>query len=114
MAMLGSVMMGGATYSIILSGGLTRSLLKGVKVARTRGANLLDGLSCGGVGLIPYGGAVLYAASQASATGLVSADFGAMDFIPYTYHCMLLIVVYWVSIATGWGSSFEDESSENS
>lgn len=114
LAMLGSVMMGGATYSIILSGGLTRSLLKGFKVARTRGANLLDGLSCGAVGLIPYGGAVLYAASQASATGLVSADFGAMDFIPYTYHCMLLIVVYWVSIATGWGSSFEDESSEDS
>lgn len=74
----------------------------------------MDGLSCGAVGLIPYGGAVLFAASQASATGLVSADFGAMDFIPYTYHCMLLIVVYWVSIATGWGSSFEDESSENS
>lgn len=110
LAMMGSLMMGGATYSIILSGGLTRNLLRGFRVARTRGANLLDGLSCGVVGLIPYGGAVLYAVSQASATGLVDPGFSAMDFIPYTYHCMLLLVVYWVSIVTGWGSKFEDET----
>lgn len=112
LAMLGSLMMGGATYSIILSGGLTRNLMKNFNVARTRGANILDGLACGTVGLLPYGGAVLFAASQAAATGLVDASFNATNFIPYTFHCMLLIVVYWFAIFTGWGAKFENQQEE--
>jgi Na+/H+ antiporter NhaC len=108
LAMLGSLMMGGATYSIILSGGLTRNLMKNFNVARTRGANILDGLACGTVGLLPYGGAVLFAASQAAATGLVDASFNATNFIPYTYHCMILSVVYWFAMLTGWGAKFEN------
>jgi len=47
LAMLGSAMMGGATYSILLSGGLARNLLKNFHVDRARGANILDGLACG-------------------------------------------------------------------
>ncbi len=108
LAMLGSAMMGGATYSILLSGGLARNLLKGFRVDRARGANILDGLSCGVAGLLPYGGAVLYAVSCATATGLVGENFTAFSFIPYTYHCMLLIAVYWLAILTGFGKKFED------
>ena len=107
LAMLGSCLMGGATYSIVLSGGLSRSLLKSYHIQRSRGANLLDGLACGAVGLLPYAGAVLVAVSQAISTGVVDDSFTAMAFIPYTFHCMGLVVVYWVSIITGWGSNYE-------
>ncbi len=107
LAMLGSAMMGGATYSILLSGGLARNLLKNFHVDRARGANILDGLACGTAGLLPYGGAVLYAVSCAAATGMVDGGFTAFDFIPYTYHCMLLIVVYWIAILSGFGKKFE-------
>ena len=99
--------MGGATYSIVLSGGLSRNLLKSYHIQRSRGANLLDGLACGAVGLLPYSGAVLVAVSQAVSTGVVSDTFTAAAFIPYTFHCMALVVVYWVSIFTGWGSNYE-------
>ena len=107
LAMLGSAMMGGATYSILLSGGLARNLLKNFNVEKARGANILDGLACGTAGLLPYGGAVLYAVSCAAATGMVDGTFTAFDFIPYTYHCMLLLAVYWIAIVTGFGKKFE-------
>lgn len=107
LAMLGSAMMGGATYSILLSGGLARNLLKNFNVDKARGANILDGLACGTAGLLPYGGAVLYAVSCSTATGMVDGNFTAFDFIPYTYHCMLLLAVYWIAIATGFGKKFD-------
>ncbi len=107
LGMLGSLLMGGATYSIILSGKLSRNLLKSYNVERTRGANLLDGLACGTVGLLPWAGAVLVGVAQAISTGAVSEDFTALEFIPYNFHCMLLIVVYWVAILSGWGCKFE-------
>ena len=107
LAMLGSAMMGGATYSILLSGGLARNLLKSFHVDKARGANILDGLACGMAGLLPYGGAVLYAVSCATATGVVDGTFTAFDFIPYTYHCMLLLAVYWLAILTGFGKKFD-------
>ena len=109
LAMLGAAMMGGGTYSILLSGGLARNLLKNFQVARTRGANILDGLACGTAGLLPYGGAVLYAVSCAAATGMVGSEFTAFSFIPYNYHCMLLIAVYWISIIIGFGKKFEKD-----
>ena len=63
---------------------------------------------CSTAGLLPYGGTVLYAVSCATATGMVDGNFTAFSFLPYSYHCMLLIVVYWLAILTGFGKKFED------
>ena len=33
--------------------------------------------------------------------------FSIISAMPYSFHCMLLVVVYFVSILTGWGRKFE-------
>ena len=52
---------------------------------------------------------MLYAVSCAAATGMVGSEFTAFSFIPYNYHCMLLIAVYWISIIIGFGKKFEKD-----
>lgn len=47
--------------------------------------------------------------SLALSTGAVSEDFSIIAAMPYSFHCMLLVVVYIVAILTGWGRKFETQ-----
>ena len=41
--------------------------------------------------------------------GMAGSEFTAFSFIPYSYHCILLIVTYRISIIVGFGKKFEED-----
>lgn len=40
---------------------------------------------------------------------MAGSEFTAFSFIPYSYHCILLIVTYRISIIVGFGKKFEED-----
>lgn len=104
-----SVCLGGTTSVIALCGPVVREIMMPYHIARDRTANMLDGMSCGMGGVLPWGTAVLTCASQAIATGVVGADWSPLDFIPFNFHCMALVVIYWFATFSGWGRTYETD-----
>ena len=103
-----TLMTAAATASIAMVGPVIRPILKKYKIERCRGANLLDGIACGVGGLCFWNLSPMAAWSLALSTGAVPEDFSIISAMPYSFHCMLLLVVYFVAIITGWGRKFEE------
>lgn len=103
-----TLMTAAATAAIAMVGPVMRRILKKYKIERSRGANLLDGIACGVGGLCFWNLSPMSAWSLALSTGAVPEDFSIISAMPYSFHCMLLVVVYFVAILTGWGRKFED------
>lgn len=97
------------TVNIVTVGPVVRKILKQHGIARARGANILDGFSSGLGGTLPYSGTTLFPVGLIVATGLVPSDYSVMSYVPYSFHCWALIVVFWFAILTGWGRKFERE-----
>ncbi len=95
------------TVNIVTIGPVVREILKEHNIARERGANILDGFSSGLGGTLPYSGTALFPVGLIVATGLVPADYSVMSYIPYSFHCWALIVIFWFAILSGWGRKFE-------
>ena len=104
-----TLMTAAATASIAMVGPVIRPILKKYNIDRARGANILDGIACGVGGLCFWNLSPMAAWSLALSTGAVSDDFSIMSAMPYSFHCMLLVVVYFVAILTGWGRKFEKQ-----
>ncbi len=112
LATLGSVMISSPTVTIVTFGPIVRNTLKKFGIDRTRGANIMDGISCAFGGVLPYAATFLVAVSQAELTGVIDSTlYPAISYIPYVFHCWALLVVFWISIFTGFGRKQEDAKS---
>lgn len=104
---VGSVAIGAASITILFVGPLVRKLLETHNIERTRGSNLMDGIGTGFAGLVPYNPVCLNAVSLAIASGVVGESFSFLDFIPYNFQSIMLIVLFTLSAITGVGRRFD-------
>ena len=104
---LGMFFVSSPTVSIVTVGPLVREIMHKFNLARSRGANILDGFASGIGGTLPYASTAIFPLSIAIATGAVGNDFTVMDYLPYSFHCWGLIGVFWLSIITGFGREIE-------
>lgn len=107
---VGICLISSPTVNIVTVGPVVRKILKPFNISRDRGANILDGFSCGLGGTLPFTSTCIYPLAMGIATGAVSESFSVMDYVPYSFHCWGLIIVFWVSIILGFGRTFEDPS----
>ncbi len=99
---------GGSTASIAVSGPMARRIMRPFRVARERTANILDGLACGTSCFVPYSPANASMASLALSLGVVADEgFSAFDYAAYNFHGMMLVLLFWLAIFTGWGRRIE-------
>ena len=98
---------GAASISILFVGPVVRKLLQTHNIERTRGSNLMDGISTGRAGIVPYNPVGLNAVSLAVASGVVSESFSFLDYVPYNFQSWLLILLFLLSAITGIGRRFE-------
>ena len=96
------------TSCICIMGPVVRSILKPFGIERTRGANIIDSFCVALTGLIPYGISLMMLYGLAVDTGLVPEGMSSAAMVPYSFHCIMLVVVYLVSMITGIGRKFED------
>lgn len=95
------------TSCICLIGPVVRRILKKFHIINTRGANLIDATCVAVTGIIPYGISLMMMYTLAVESGMVPEGFSTVNLIPYSFHCILLIAVYLVSIVTGIGRKYE-------
>lgn len=98
---------GAASISILFVGPVVRSILKQHNVERTRGANILDGFGTALAGIVPYNPVGLNAVSLAIASGVVAEGFSFLSYLPYLFQSYMLIILFGLSVLTGFGRKFE-------
>lgn len=98
------------TVSIVVAGPIVYELFKKFNIDRHRGANFLDGTACGVGAILPWNNSVLIMLGLAVATGIVADGFSPLNFMPYSFHPIMLLLVYVISAITGlWRK--QDETS---
>lgn len=112
LCVIGSVAIGAASITILFVGPLVRKLLQPHHMERTRGANLMDGISTALGGCVPYNPISMNAVSLAIASGVVGESFSFLDYLPYNFHSMMLVILFALSIFTGIGRRFEKADAE--
>jgi len=99
---------GGNTAPIAVTGPIARRIMRPFFVARSRTANILDGLSCGLCCFMPHSPANATMAGIAISLGVVTDEgFSAFNYAAYNYHGMALIFLFWFAIFSGWGRKYE-------
>lgn len=101
-----------STANIIMVGPFVRQLTKKFKIARTRGANIIDGFSTALGGVLPYNSSYLLCMSLALASGAVAETFSFREVLPYCFHSYGLMILYTGSVLTGIGRKFEAADGE--
>ena len=89
------------TVSIIVAGPIVYELFKKFNINRHRGANYLDGTACSVGAILPWNNSVLIMLGLAVATGIVSENFSPLNFMPYSFHPIVLFLVYVICAITG-------------
>ena len=112
MTCLGEVVISSPTVTIVTFGPITRTILKEQNIARYRGSNILDGFACALGGILPYSATFLTAVSYAQSSNCIEG-MNTLSFIPYSFHCIFLLIIFWITILTGWGRK-EDTSTNTS
>lgn len=108
-ASVGSAASGGSGIAIVFFGSLVRKITKTFKIDRCRGANILDGVACGATGLMPHGNPVNVCLSVVLTLESFDPNFSFLDILPYNFHCWGLMIIFLLSILTGFGRKFEKE-----
>ena len=109
MTIFGMIAIAASTANIIIVGPFVRQLTKKFNIARTRGANIADGLSTAFGGIVPYNSSFLLCMSLAMASGAVASSFSFKEVLPYCFHSYGLIILYVGSAITGIGRKFEKQ-----
>lgn len=107
-----SFAIGAASVSILFVGPVARQILKKQNIAKTRGANILDGFGTAFAGIVPYNPVGLNAVSMALASGAVAESFSFLSYLPYLFQSYMLIILFGLSIITGIGRKFEKPEQE--
>lgn len=87
---------------------VARNIAEPFKITRTRAANYIAGFASGISWMVPHGVNTLTAVALAMGTGVVAEGFNMMDFTPFNFFNILLIIVYWAAILTGIGRKTEE------
>jgi len=95
------------TVAIVVVGPIVRQVSKKFHLDRRRSANIIDGLASATAGVLPYNGSFMLASGLALGTGLLPDDFSVLSIPQYSYHCIMLFVVYFAAIFTGFGRLYE-------
>lgn len=98
-----SFAIGAASVSILFVGPVVRRILKEHNIAKSRGANLIDGFGTAFAGIVPYNPVGLNAVSLAIASGVVAEGFSFLDYLPYLFQSYMLILLFGLSVITGIG-----------
>lgn len=98
-----------SSASCALCGPIDRQIMRPYHVARDRTANMIDGLSVGICGMLPYGPMGLSALTLAIATGCAPETFAISEILIYNFHCMALIVLFIFAAVSGWGCTYETD-----
>ena len=98
-----------ALPTMVFCGPIVRRIEEPYRISRTRSANVLGGLSNGLSMLLPYGAVVIVVATLANSTGVLDYTLSAVEFVGYNFFCIMLVLVYWVAILTGWGRDYEPD-----
>lgn len=114
MTIFGMIAIAASTANIIIVGPFVRQLTKKFHIARTRGANITDGLSTAFGGIVPYNSSFLLCMSLAAASGVVADTFSFREVLPYCFHSYGLIILYVGSALTGIGRKFENSDTSES
>lgn len=93
--------------AILIVGPIANKLFRNFNLDRNRGANFLDGLACATTGLIPYNATMMTMFNLAVGTGVLSETFQITDAIVYNFHCMMLMVLFFLAAITGIGKRKE-------
>lgn len=94
------------TIVIMMLGPFAKEILvKKHRITPERSANILDGVSCGIMCLIPYGFAPLLAYMFAGSSG-AGVNFTLISVIPYMFYGWAMLVVMLYSILTGWARDY--------
>jgi len=99
---------GSGMSSIAFVSPMVRNIVAPFKIARTRAANYIAGFASGISWMVPHGVNTLTALALAVGAGVVGDDFTMLQFIPYNFFCIGLIIVYWGAILTGIGRKSEE------
>ena len=113
LCIIGSVAIGAASVTILFVGPMIRKILEPHHLERTRGSNLMDGFSTALGGCVPYNPISMNAVSLAIASGVVGESFSFLDYLPYNFHSMMLVILFGLSILTGIGRRFEKTDAED-
>lgn len=107
MSFVGSWAIGAASINILFIGPMSRKILAQQNIAKTRGSNILDGISTSLAGIVPYNPVGMNTISLTLASGVVAESFSFLDYVPYCFHSILLFILFTLSIITGIGRTFE-------
>ncbi len=107
MTAISTMAAGGSSPAIIFCGPMVRRVAETFHIEKTRGANIMDGTACGISGILPYGTGCLLCMQFAA--DYVDSSFSFMNIIPYSFHSMLLLLLFFLSIMTGIGRRFDDK-----
>lgn len=97
------------TVAIVVVGPIANRLYRNFGLDRSRGANILDGISCGMAGVIPYNASMMTMYSLAISSGAIQDSFSILSVPRYSFHCILLLAVFGLAILTGWNRKKELE-----
>lgn len=100
-------MCGTNTAAIVIAAPVVRALYEKFGIDRHRGANILDGVSCGWAGVCPYNSSMLVMFGIAVSSGVLPEGFSVVQIFPYSFHCICLIFIYLFAVLTGWGRKDE-------
>lgn len=111
-ASIGSAATGGSGIAIVFFGSLVRKITKTFHIDRCRGANILDGVACGATGLLPHGNPVNVCLGVVLTLENFDPEFSFLNILPYNFHCWGLLIIFLLSILTGFGRRFEKAEQE--
>ncbi|WP_300692527.1 Na+/H+ antiporter NhaC family protein [uncultured Oscillibacter sp.] len=109
LCVVGSIASGAASITILFIGPIVHKLMQQHHIEPTQGANIIDGFSTALAGIVPYNPVGMNVVSPAIASGVVGENFSFLDYLPYNFHSMMLILLFGASILTGFGRKFEAE-----
>lgn len=112
LCILGSVAIGAASITILFVGPIVYKILQPHNIARTRGANIMDGIATSLGGCVPYNPISMNAVSLAIASGVVGESFSFLDYLPYNFHSIMLFVLFMLSVITGVGRRLEKKEEQ--
>jgi Na+/H+ antiporter NhaC len=93
--------------SVVLSGPLVRQVMKNHNVSKARSANIIDCCASGVFALAPHSSLLIFVMGLALPMNILPEGFAITDFIPYIFHSWALLLIFFGSILTGWGRSYE-------
>lgn len=101
--------MGSTPSALSFAGTISRNIMKPTRVSRARIASITGGITQGSVYVLPWASNAISVASYAIAAGAAAEGFTHFQMIPYNFFCIVLVLIYWFAILTGFGMKYDTD-----